>query len=85
MQGPKVFLHYSASFTTKDRDYDTYGGYCAQDARGGRYYEDCFRSNMNGKYESTNSWQGIHWIGITDEYGSLTFSKMKMRRFERGM
>ena len=39
-------------FTTKDRDNDLSDGNCASDFhRGGWWYENCGRNNLNGNYE----------------------------------
>ena len=40
-----------AQFSTRDRDHDTSLRNCATIYGGAWWYKQCFRSNLNGKYE----------------------------------
>ena len=52
--------HNGASFSTRDRDHDTYSGNCAQVYRGGWWYTVCIRANLNGK--NTFWHDGTRWL-----------------------
>ena len=63
--------HNANKFSTRDRDNDNWGSSCAQGNKGAWWYNNCQRSNLNGRYSDKLYWRYIP---------SLTFSEMKTCR-----
>ena len=77
-----AWYHNGRRFTTRDNDNDLRsGGNCAQDFIGAWWYDNCYRSNLNGLYfnSATQNHQGIVWWRWTMAHISLKFSEMKTR------
>ena len=75
--------HNGRSFSTKDRDHDTWSRSCAEVYKGGWWYNACHASNLNGWYEygPTQSYAtGVAWYGFRQHYYSLKFTEMKVKR-----
>ncbi|XP_059175817.1 ryncolin-1-like, partial [Physella acuta] len=75
-------VHNGKKFTTIDSDNDEWsGGNCAVDwSRGGWWYYNCHRVNVNGEWASRVEYKGIHWSSITAWSDSLDFVEMKLRQ-----
>ena len=70
-------------FSTKDQDYDTYSGNCAQLYKGGWWYGACHSSNLNGLYHHgahTSYADGVNWYHWKGHRYSLKGTEMKIRR-----
>ena len=83
--GDSLNYHNIMSFSTKDKDHDIHQDRnCAQNARGGWWFNRCYRSHLNGPYipgcNTDNNWFGIIWYNWKGEKYSLTFTEMKVRR-----
>ncbi|XP_019854696.1 PREDICTED: fibrinogen C domain-containing protein 1-like [Amphimedon queenslandica] len=74
-----AWYHNGMRFSTRDNDN---GNLCALAYTGAWWYDNCYRSNLNGRYfnTSTNSEQGIVWLHWKNAFISLKFSEMKTRR-----
>ncbi|XP_059175195.1 fibrinogen-like protein 1 [Physella acuta] len=72
--------HNQMAFSTLDRDNDRSSQHCAEDYKGGWWYRDCHRVNVNGMWASKVIHKGIIWHGITGFTNSLEFVEMKLRR-----
>ena len=80
-----AFENNNRSFTTYDRDYDSWGyGNCAEDREGAWWYDSCSHCQLTGKYYDGGS-TGREYLGIswdewksTDPY-SLKAAVMKIR------
>ena len=59
-------------FSTKDQDHDGLSGQCAEDYKGGWWYNACYCANFNGLYSS-----GMDWLGWSN---SIKKSIMMIRR-----
>ena len=73
--------HSGMKFTTKDNDNDNRGSNCAQEYTGAWWYNNCYSSNLNGRYYiRKNTTRGITWYYWKRNYDSLKFTEMKTRR-----
>ena len=80
--GDSLVWHNNMAFTTKDKDNDKNGrvNNCATLYTGAWWYNDCYYSNLNGKYLGNKvSNKGMIWFHFNDNYPSLKKSEMKMR------
>ena len=85
--GDSLSYHNGIPFSTKDRNNDQNGGFCATRCHGAWWYKDCFQSNLNGKYYVKGSdlkekkWgDGIAWADIHTTYlYSMKSSIMKIK------
>ena len=79
--GDSLAWHNNMAFGTKDRDNDrrSYSN-CAVEFTGAWWYDDCYYSNLNGKYlgNSRGSGKGIRWSDFRGSL-SLKFTEMKLR------
>ena len=76
--GDSLGYHNSMAFSTKDRDHDNGSGNCAV-GFGAWWYNNCFHSNLNGKYLGNKlDDRGIRWYHFRNRL-SLKFSEMKLR------
>jgi len=78
--------YYGARFSTKDQDNDNDVRSCAYDSKGawwyrGGRYTDCYRSNLNGRYEHGQQHYEpvVEWRAWKGNYYSLKFTEMKIR------
>ncbi|XP_060597716.1 microfibril-associated glycoprotein 4-like [Ruditapes philippinarum] len=81
--GDSMLYHYNCQFSTKDNDYDSYGGNCAVAFSGGWWYKECHNVNLNGFYlygANPEFGRGVIWYGCWGHYYSLKKSVMKIRR-----
>ena len=80
--GDSLANHNWMAFSTKDRDNDAaWYSKCAVTHTGAWWYNDCFKSNLNGKYLGNvkgNS-KGVIWWHFKQYYLSLKFTEMKLR------
>jgi len=77
--GDSLTAHVGQSFSTSDKDLDTYAGNCAQLYHGAWWYIACHYSNLNGEYKNNAFGQGINWYTWTGYYLSLKTTEMKFR------
>ncbi|KAI0231091.1 Ryncolin-1 [Lamellibrachia satsuma] len=82
--GDQFQHHDGMSFSTKDRDHDTYPGmHCAQAVRGAWWYSRCYRVCLNGQYlhgRYTSFHNGVTWASAWHgEKYSLKKADMKLR------
>ena len=71
-------------FTTKDRDQDTYSGNCAEDHKGGWWYNSCVRANPNALYfhaSATSHVTGINWYYFKGHFHSMKMIEFKLRSY----
>ena len=77
--GDSLTYHNGMRFTTKDRDYDeSTTGNCAQERKGGWWYNACQDANLNGLYRENNI-KGINWYRWRGTEYSLKTTTMKIR------
>ena len=78
--GDSLAWHNNMPFSTKDRDNDSWGsGHCAVSYTGAWWYNNCYNSNLNGKYVGEkNDDRGLPWSDFRGSL-SLKFTKMKLR------
>ena len=81
--GDSLSFHSGASFTTIDKDQDTWSNNCSGLYLGGWWYRDCQNSNLNGHNygtgESTPYGKGIVWNTFNGYYDSLKSDIMAIR------
>ena len=76
------YRHYGMSFSTKNCDYDNYRYSCAQLYSSGWWFNNCMKSNLNGRYSETphvSYLKGIIWSGWRGAYYSMKGTEMKIR------
>jgi ficolin len=71
-------------FSTRDRDNDPYTTVnCAENYKGGWWYNNCMQAQLNGIYRhntATRGWMAVIWGTITSSSRSLKFAEMKLIR-----
>ena len=70
------------AFSTHDRDNDLSRSNCAQDWKGGWWYNDCIWSQLNGMYHHATTpreYEAVYWYTFTTGTRSLKFAEMKLR------
>ena len=77
--GDSLAYHNGRKFTTKGNDNDIWSGNCADRYFGGWWYNNCHRSNLNGRYDDDSYGKGINWAAWRGVYYSLSFTEMKVR------
>ena len=78
--GDSLRTHDGRRFSTRDNDNDYEGDNCAIRVTGAWWYNQCYRSNLNGHYNNTPGIynQGIVWYYWKNERSTLKFSEMKI-------
>ena len=69
-------------FSTKDKDFDTYGKSCAIEFHGAWWYSDCHSSNLNGKYlngRHKSYANGINWKTFKGYHNSMKKTVIRIR------
>ncbi|XP_075180361.1 ficolin-2-like [Anomaloglossus baeobatrachus] len=69
-------------FSTKDQDNDIYEDNCSQLYKGGWWYNNCHKANLNGLYhigEQTSNAVGVNWLTARGYDYSFKHSEMKIR------
>ncbi|XP_038053525.1 microfibril-associated glycoprotein 4-like [Patiria miniata] len=83
--GDSLFKHNGQLFSTKDKDNDNLDWFnCAEDEKGGWWYNICSYANLNGFYfnsslEERNDYRAITWSSWRGEIYSLKRCSMKIR------
>jgi hypothetical protein len=68
------------AFSTKDKDNDiANGNSCAQLYKGGWWYDNCHKSNLNGLWGNTEYAKGLTWFPVTGYHNSVITSEIKVR------
>ena len=74
--------HAGNRFSTPDRDHDGLAGYCPGRYKGGWWYNDCLRANLNGLYlngPTERPFMGMIWVKWRGHFYSLKKTEMKLR------
>lgn len=76
--------HQGIKFSTYDQDNDNYNGNCAQEDKGGWWFNKCHAAHLNGKYYpnghySAGTDDGVVWYTWRGWWYSLKTSIMKLR------
>ncbi|XP_067865491.1 tenascin-X-like isoform X2 [Heterodontus francisci] len=79
--GNSLSYHHGSNFTTLDADNDEALTNCAMSYRGGWWYKNCHRVNLNGEYGNNRDHQGVNWYGWKGFEFSIPFTEMKMRPY----
>ncbi|XP_069771709.1 tenascin-X-like [Narcine bancroftii] len=77
--GNSLSYHRGSNFTTIDMDNDEALTNCAISYRGGWWYRNCHRVNLNGEYGNNKDHQGVNWYGWKGFEFSIPSVEMKMR------
>lgn len=77
--GDDLAAHNNQTFSTYDKDTDTYVDSCAVLFLGAWWYSACHTSNLNGMWGSIIFGQGLTWYDVTGYLDNVVFSEMKMR------
>uniref|UniRef100_UPI00398E45AC tenascin-X-like n=1 Tax=Pristiophorus japonicus TaxID=55135 RepID=UPI00398E45AC len=77
--GNSMSYHHGSNFTTVDADNDNALTNCAVSYRGGWWYKNCHRVNLNGEYGNNRDHQGVNWFNWKGFEFSIPFTEMKMR------
>ncbi|XP_078739064.1 fibrinogen C domain-containing protein 1 [Lampetra fluviatilis] len=77
--GDSLSYHHGRAFSTPDRDHDGAAPHCAEAYRGGWWYRNCHKANLNGRYGDTSHSRGVNWVAWRGHEGSLSFVEMKLR------
>ncbi|XP_043913759.1 ficolin-2-like isoform X1 [Protopterus annectens] len=77
--GDSLSYHSNKPFSTKDQT-NSRNTACAASYKGGWWYEDCYNSNLNGKYlAGKDNTEGVAWTGVKGNYYSFKVTEMKFR------
>ncbi|KAM4663338.1 uncharacterized protein O3C94_011560 [Discoglossus pictus] len=79
--GDSMAYHNNNDFSTKDRDNDGSKQSCANELKGGWWYQDCCHANLNGLYlrGESKSNEGIAWKTGHGLLYSYKYAEMKIR------
>eukprot|EP00112_Aurelia_sp_Birch-Aquarium-sp1_P020533 Seg5312.2 transcript_id=Seg5312.2/GoldUCD/mRNA.D3Y31 product=Ficolin-1 protein_id=Seg5312.2/GoldUCD/D3Y31 len=76
--------HNGMRFSTKDRDNDQAAVSCPEMYKGGWWYNSCYDSHLNGLLAtgitSKENREYMSWLTLKGEFGTISFSEMKIRR-----
>ncbi|XP_078321189.1 ficolin-1-like [Crassostrea virginica] len=79
--GDSFSYHDNMNFSTYDRDNDNSTGYnCASLRKGGWWYNECHKSNLNGQYANNRWSDGINWFAWMGFEYSLPEVRMMLRK-----
>ena len=78
--GDSLVYHNGLPFSTKDRDNDNANGSCAQGREGAWWYDNCCKSNLNGRWGAPSD-DGPWWYHLSST-NPVAFTEMKVRRVE---
>uniref|UniRef100_A0A1W7R8N1 Putative ficolin n=1 Tax=Aedes albopictus TaxID=7160 RepID=A0A1W7R8N1_AEDAL len=78
--GDGLKYHINMQFSTKDNDNDRSGSNCAVLYKGAWWYNNCYRSNLNGLYKKGNHQDSMNWDHHTNECEGLAYSRMMIRK-----
>ncbi|XP_041847113.1 fibrinogen-like protein 1 [Melanotaenia boesemani] len=76
--------HHAMKFSTYDQDNDNYKGNCAQEDKGGWWFNKCHSAHLNGRYYpnghySASTDDGVVWYSWRGWWYSLKTTVMKLR------
>ncbi|XP_030834562.1 ficolin-2-like [Strongylocentrotus purpuratus] len=82
--GDSMWHHAGYPFSTRDRDHDGLPEHCADKYKGGWWYNDCHRANLNGLYLKGPTTvrehaMGVVWSKWLGNLYSLKKTEMKLR------
>ncbi|KAJ1145724.1 hypothetical protein NDU88_012008 [Pleurodeles waltl] len=80
--GNSLVVHQNQPFSTIDRDNDSSTGRCAEGHKGGWWYNNCHRANLNGLYlggKHSSYADGINWYNGKGYNYSYKTCEMKFR------
>ncbi|XP_024917295.1 tenascin [Cynoglossus semilaevis] len=77
--GDSMRYHNGRPFSTWDKDVDPLDTHCAKDYKGGWWYRNCYKTNLNGLYGINSNNQGVVWIDWKGKDSSIPFTEMKFR------
>ncbi|XP_030639128.1 tenascin [Chanos chanos] len=77
--GDSMRYHNGRPFSTRDRDPSPLSIHCAKAYRGGWWYKNCYKANLNGLYATFSENQGVVWIDWRGKDASIPFTEMKLR------
>jgi len=76
--GDSLSYQNGMQFSTYDQDHDLSPANCAVDTHGGWWHNQCQKSNLNGKYNSTAWGEGVDWESWHGHGYSLKFTEMSI-------
>lgn len=83
--GDSLSDHNGEKFSTKDSDNDSGNGHCAEICHSGWWFNNCYDSNLNGRYlrgQHRTTGGGIEWVKWRGNRHSLKSTVMKIRPTE---
>ena len=80
--GDALSYHNGMKFSTRDNDNDIWNRNCASRGKGGWWYRNCDKSNLNGLFAGSrlSGYQYMTWQTFTRGCYAIKFSEMKVRR-----
>lgn len=80
--GDSLKRHNQMKFSTKDQENDKDSSRdCSNLFKGAWWYNDCHNSNLNGLYQKSSGYSGVHWHHTKNTAYSMKFSRMMIRRY----
>uniref|UniRef100_H3DM73 Tenascin XB n=1 Tax=Tetraodon nigroviridis TaxID=99883 RepID=H3DM73_TETNG len=77
--GDSMRYHNGRPFSAWDKNPDPLGIHCARSYMGGWWYKNCYKTNLNGLYDTNHNNKGIVWIDWKGKDVSIPFTEMKFR------